>query len=303
MASVEAGRVDAVQLSHAEREVRVRCLDQQMEVVAHQAVAVADPAVPLHHLVEPGEQRPPVNERRGKSRRAHSRARARDRGHVRTRREAAVPRRDCAVRRGSRQDGWPSHGQRRHVETQGIKTRPRLQRNGADSTVSRPFQSVAEFEAAVGVLPTDAAEHLGATFLNRRLDGQYTEQAAEELRLRHFSDGLAYTGYLWDFLAEKRVVSEEEVWRDLELMSEVYAMWDIHSEERVRTPVYLSLPKAAVLRTDPATLRRGIEYLPEDLYIFDATCAWAAALTHEWVDDRRFCLWSGDGAGSATADA
>jgi hypothetical protein len=169
--------------------------------------------------------------------------------------------------------------------------------------VSKPFESLAAFEAVVGVAPPEDAEHLRATFVSRRLDPRHAEQAAEALRLRQFPDGLAYTGYLWDFLADKHVVSEEEVWRDLEPVSELYAMWDLHSSERIRTPDYFKFPKATVLRTDSATLRRGLEYLPEDLYIFDATCAWAAALTHEWVDDRRFCLWSGDRARIATADA
>jgi hypothetical protein len=52
--------VDAVELAHAEREVRVRRLDHEVEVVAHQAVRVTDPAVAVDDLREPREQPPAV---------------------------------------------------------------------------------------------------------------------------------------------------------------------------------------------------------------------------------------------------
>ena len=108
-----------------------------------------------------------------------------------------------------------------------------------------------------------------------------------------FSDGLAYEGYLWDFLAEKRVVGEAELWRLVSGIPDVYAMWDLHSAERVRIPNYFQLPRGTVIRSDPATLCRGLEYLPEDLYIFDESLTWGYALTHEYLDDRRLCVWSG----------
>jgi hypothetical protein len=160
---------------------------------------------------------------------------------------------------------------------------------------------MAAFEAAIAVVPREDAERIRATFVEKRLDQQYAEQAAEALRLHQFSDGLAYTGYLWDFLVDKHVVTEEEVWDGVGPAPEIYAMWDLHSAERIRTPDYFRFPKGTVLRTDPATLRGGIDYLPEDLYIFDATCSWAAALTHECVDERRFCIWSGERVGATMA--
>lgn len=53
---IETARVDAVQLPHPEREVRAVRLDHEVKVVAHQAVRVADPAVPLDDLREAGQQ-------------------------------------------------------------------------------------------------------------------------------------------------------------------------------------------------------------------------------------------------------
>jgi hypothetical protein len=159
--------------------------------------------------------------------------------------------------------------------------------------MNSPFESLATFQEAIRVMPLDASERLRTHFIESRLDPQQAEQA-EALRVRRFADGLGYSGYLWDFLVDKHVVSEEELWHGVGVVPEVYVMWDLHTAERVSTPDYFRFPQATVLRTDPKTLRRGLEYLPEDLYIFDETFAWAAALTHEWEDDHRFCLWSGD---------
>ena len=57
VASVEALCVDAVQLSHPEREVGERRLEEQVVVVAHQAVGQAAPAEALHDLDQQFEER------------------------------------------------------------------------------------------------------------------------------------------------------------------------------------------------------------------------------------------------------
>jgi hypothetical protein len=60
VAAVEARGVDAVQLAHPEREVRVRRLHHQVEVITHQAVGMADPAVAFDDLREDTEEPLPV---------------------------------------------------------------------------------------------------------------------------------------------------------------------------------------------------------------------------------------------------
>lgn len=157
------------------------------------------------------------------------------------------------------------------------------------------FGSLEAFQSAIDVVPAAVAEDLRERFVDVRVDPRYADEAAEALRPVRFSDGPAYKGYLWDFLSDKEVVSVDELWRRVRPVPEVYAMWDLHSVEGVRIPNYFQFPRGTVIRTDPATLRCGLEYLPEDLYIFDETLKWAGALTHEFVDDSRFCLWSGDG--------
>ena len=46
--------VAAIELAHAEREIGLRRLDQQMIVVIHQAVRMAEPAIAIDHLGEHG---------------------------------------------------------------------------------------------------------------------------------------------------------------------------------------------------------------------------------------------------------
>jgi len=53
---VEALRVPAVERAHTSRNVRVRRLDQEMEVVSHQAIGEALPVEPHNRATEPVEE-------------------------------------------------------------------------------------------------------------------------------------------------------------------------------------------------------------------------------------------------------
>jgi hypothetical protein len=103
---------------------------------------------------------------------------------------------------------------------------------------------------------------------------------------------MAYTGYLWDFLRNRDPISEEEVWKRVEPVEQVYIMWDINSSDRIQIPNYWRFPKDAVIQSSPSILRMGAAFLPEDFYMFDDSCDWAGVLTHEWIDSSRYCLWS-----------
>jgi hypothetical protein len=52
--------IDAVQLPHTEGEIAVRRLDQEVIVVVHQAVGVADPIVAFVHMLEGVQKIDPV---------------------------------------------------------------------------------------------------------------------------------------------------------------------------------------------------------------------------------------------------
>jgi len=56
MPSVKKLGIDAVKLPHAEGEVAVRCFDQKMVVVGHEAVGVAQPVITLVDVLKGVEE-------------------------------------------------------------------------------------------------------------------------------------------------------------------------------------------------------------------------------------------------------
>jgi hypothetical protein len=49
---VEPLGVDTVEPLHTDRDIAVRCLDEKVEVIRHQAIGVASPIVSLDHVLE-----------------------------------------------------------------------------------------------------------------------------------------------------------------------------------------------------------------------------------------------------------
>lgn len=105
------------------------------------------------------------------------------------------------------------------------------------------------------------------------------------------SDGICYTGYLWDCLKNRNRVSLHYILKELNNKpSPFYALWDIHSREQILIPDYWKYPKEAVLIVNSSELGTLIDTLPEDCYFFDQSLMWAFALTHEELKlGRRLC--------------
>ena len=106
-----------------------------------------------------------------------------------------------------------------------------------------------------------------------------------------FSDGLCYTGYLWDCLLKPTVISECKANQFLQGKRRMCIMWDIHSCERILIPNYWKFPKTKIISTD-AGIESFKHDLPEDVYIFDDTFSWSVIYTHE-TDEKwdRYCLF------------
>jgi hypothetical protein len=52
MVFIEKLSIDPVQLAHAPGEIAVRCLDQEVIVVVHQAIGMTEPIIPFIDVVE-----------------------------------------------------------------------------------------------------------------------------------------------------------------------------------------------------------------------------------------------------------
>jgi hypothetical protein len=150
------------------------------------------------------------------------------------------------------------------------------------------------FRASVKCLDYEQSTRIRDRFISEFID-QGDPLFDESILQRHdFPDGKAYTGYLWDFIGARALVSEGELWARVTRREWIYAMWDIHSSNRILIKDYWRFPKNSILVGQPPELiREGQAYLPEDLYLFDDSYAWVAATTHDEIDGERFCLWAG----------
>jgi hypothetical protein len=149
-----------------------------------------------------------------------------------------------------------------------------------------------EFSKSIIKLSDEQSDIKRREYISQFIDTQkeYYKKYIEELR--DFVDGRCYTGYLWDCLKDPRVISFKELELGLRQKGEVYVFWDIHSKEKIFIEDYWKFGKDTVLLMKSEILLKGLEYLPEDIYIFDRNMAWTIALTHEYDNEHRWCFQS-----------
>ena len=145
-----------------------------------------------------------------------------------------------------------------------------------------------EFRAAAAILLGSEANEIRRQYIQSFVDtttSYYRERIAVT---RAFRDGQCYVGYLWDSLKHSRLVDEEEAIKELARMAKpLYALWDIHSNERIYIKDYWKFPKDAVLILGVKELIAGMRFLPEDIYVFDDSFDWSIVFTHEYYGDQQ----------------
>lgn len=109
--------------------------------------------------------------------------------------------------------------------------------------------------------------------------------------LKKYSDGLYYSGYLWDCLQKPNVISESKADCILQGKKNIYIMWDLHSNDKVLIPNYWKFPKNSILYYEK-WFADCKEELPEDIYVFDDSFNWSVIYTHEELKPgKRYCLY------------
>lgn len=125
-------------------------------------------------------------------------------------------------------------------------------------------------------------------FIDTNLD-YYFERIQKKIMC---SDGMCYTGYLWDCLKNKFLMSEKECFRYIKNTGKIYVFWDIHSQDRIFIPNYWKYPKEAVLEMQCKEFLENINNFPEDIYVVDETFEWSVVFTHETnIQQERYCLF------------
>jgi hypothetical protein len=106
---------------------------------------------------------------------------------------------------------------------------------------------------------------------------------------RQFSDGVHYTGYLWDCLRSPIHITIQRFRLEVVRHPEVYVLADDHSRDRIRGAPLWPYPAYSVARFEPQALLEALDSLPEDIYVFDSSLSWTLILTHEHSRKRRIC--------------
>lgn len=137
------------------------------------------------------------------------------------------------------------------------------------------------------------AEDLRKKYIEYFIDTNLEYYSERIKRKKMCSDGMCYTGYLWDCLKNKFLMSEKECFRYIENTKKIYVFWDIHSQDRIFIPNYWKYPKDAIVEMQCKELLEYINTFPEDIYVVDETFEWSVIFTHETnVQQERYCLFA-----------
>src|SRR5438132_8338931 len=100
-----------------------------------------------------------------------------------------------------------------------------------------------EFKKRVSVITGDQARQLRQRYIERFVNTDSNHYQQYIAKTQQFSDGVFYTGYLWDSLKNVEVIPESETRQEGLLDRMVYVFWDLHSSERIRIKDYWKFPK------------------------------------------------------------
>ncbi len=142
-------------------------------------------------------------------------------------------------------------------------------------------RTLSELQAVIEYLPKDSEHSLRSKYIEAFVDTSCEWYKDRIATTREFSDGVCYTGYLWECLINPTYISLFDVVSYRDRLGEVLVFWDIHSSQRIFVKDYWKFGKDTMLRLEFGTLVDNLEFFPEDIYIFDDSISWSLVLTHE----------------------
>ncbi len=139
-------------------------------------------------------------------------------------------------------------------------------------------------------LPKDAADKLRADFIEKHTDSSLPFYN-NVMGMTEHSDGLCYSGYIWEVMKSPRVIGRAEALALLKTKGNVYVMWDVRTMENVSEAFRYKVPKDMVIKVRSDVLAKQLEYdftnisdasfIPLDFYAFDDSLEWYIAFTAE----------------------
>ncbi len=120
-----------------------------------------------------------------------------------------------------------------------------------------------EFRTTVRVLPAPDAEDV-----RRRFETAFLRAGIE-------------VAHMWGGLRDRQRVSLARLWATVAAAEVVHVMWDPPGDDRIGHLCDRVFGPFAVLECRVVDLERGVDWLPDDLYLFDESYTWSAIFTHE----------------------
>lgn len=137
------------------------------------------------------------------------------------------------------------------------------------------------FKKHIQILSEPEANKYRTLYINKYIDTRskcYTERVEKQYL---FSDGLCYTGYLWDFLKTPSIIQESHLDNYRRFLRDILVFWDNHSKDRIRINNYWKFGKKSMINLDYNLFLDNMKFFPEDIYLTDRELAWTIVFTHE----------------------
>ena len=139
------------------------------------------------------------------------------------------------------------------------------------------------FKSYIRILGKEEAAKYRDIYIKKFID-PYTHAKSYQERiekLREFSDGLCYEGYLWDFLKSETYIGDTQIENYRKFLKQVFVFWDNNSRDRIFIKDYWKFGKKDMIELDYNLLLDHLEFFPEDIYITNETLRWTIVFTHE----------------------
>ncbi|MBD5482386.1 MAG: DUF4275 family protein [Lachnospiraceae bacterium] len=150
------------------------------------------------------------------------------------------------------------------------------------------------FKAQVNILDKLEGESIRERYIEKFVNSTHSQYQEQIQKKYKFRDGYCYLGYLWDYMKEPTIIDEHYIRSKRKDIGDVYVFWDIHSCERILIKDYWKFGKRDIINLNFDVLIKGAMYLPEDIYIFDASYMWTMVMTHENINGKRYCIKCGN---------
>jgi hypothetical protein len=131
------------------------------------------------------------------------------------------------------------------------------------------------------VLLGEDATRIRDRFINEFVDVDAEWYKTHIATLKRYHDGDFYSGYLWEVVSDYTRISEDQAAALALDLGASYALWDLHSAEKIVVPEYWKFPRESVLQGKASDIYEARALLPKDLYIFQENCEDCLILTHE----------------------